>query len=444
MLWVRPFDSLDARPLTGTEGGTWPFWSPDSRKLGFLAGRKLKTLELSDGPARVVADDLSVHIALNDREWTRFPEYGGGSWNREGTLLFVPDINKGLYQVAASGGTPVLVLEVDKSKYKWCYGPKFLPDGKHFLYYAHAFNTAYRGIYFASLDGKENQLLLKGEVPNATYGSGYLLYLLDKTLMAQAFDPERGQLKGDAHPVAERIASDFWGFGFFDVSENGVLIYQAGDSLEKRITWFDRAGKELSAGERGSYVTLRLSPDGTKIAYDVVGDLSKDIWVDELTRGAHIRLTKDPGSYYGNPTWSPDGSRILFGGDKGIYQMNSKGAGGKELLLAWKTTESGWPTSWSSDGRFILFVRGPFDMERFPRRSQERSLSLPSAGVDYCTVPWPSFFLWQPLSARFFTCGWSEPRRVRSSLTYCHRRNLNSVSAMGQAACLCSLQMEPL
>ena len=137
------------------------------------------------------------------------------------------------------------------------YGPKFLPDGKHFLYHAHALDTASSGTYFASLDGKENRLLLKGEIPNATYGSGYLLYVLDKTLMAQAFDPERGQLKGDAHPVAERIASDSYGYGFFDVSENGVLIYQAGDSLrEKRITWFDRAGKELSAGERGSYDEL--------------------------------------------------------------------------------------------------------------------------------------------------------------------------------------------
>jgi Tol biopolymer transport system component len=104
---------------------------------------------------------------------------------------------------------------------------------------------------------------------------------------------------------------------------------------------------------------LRLSPDGTKIAYDAVGDLSKDIWVDELARGAHIRVTKDPG-YYGNPTWSPDGSRILCGGDKGIYQMNSNGAGRKELLLPWNwnTSQAGWPTSWSPDGRFILFVRG--------------------------------------------------------------------------------------
>jgi len=208
------------------------------------------------------------------------------------------------------------------------------------------------------LDGKENRLLLKGNY-TVRYGSEYLLYLLDKTLMAQAFDPERGQLKGDARPVAERVASDSIGDHFFDVSENGVLIYQAGDSLrEKRLTWFDRAGKELSAGERGSYDSLRLSPDGAKLAYKA-GDLTTDIWVDELARGVHIRLTNDPRTSYGSPTWSPDGSRILFSEDKGIYQMNSNGAGGKELLLAWKTSEGGWPTSWSPDGRFILYVHLP-------------------------------------------------------------------------------------
>jgi eukaryotic-like serine/threonine-protein kinase len=344
MLWVRSFDSLAAQPLAGTERGTWPFWSPDSRRLliWFSADGKLKTLEVSGGPARVVADA---------------PTYGGGSWNREGTLLFVPDFTKGLYQVAASEGAPVPVFKLGPSKYTYYVRPKFLPDGKHFLYYAHALDPASSGTYFASLDGKENRLLLKGDI-RGTYGSGYLLYLLDKTLMAQAFDPEQGQLKVDAHPVAERVASDSFGNGFLDVSENGVLIYQAGDSLrEKRITWFDRAGKELSAGEKGSYDTVRLSPDGAKLAYKA-GEPTTDIWVDELARGVHMRLTNDPGIGYGSPTWSPDGSRILFAGDKGIYQMNSNGAGGKELLAA-ETLDTGiWPTSWSPDGRFILYVIG--------------------------------------------------------------------------------------
>jgi len=364
MLWVRSFDSLTAQPLAGTEGGTSPFWSANGRRLGFFADGKLKILELSGGPARVVADA---------------PVTGGGSWNREGTLLFVPDYSKGLYQVSASGGAPVPVFKLDTSKYWGCAWPKFLPDGKHFLYYAGAFDPASSGPYFASLDGKENRLLLKGD-SSTTYASGFLLYLLDRTLMAQAFDPERGQIQGDAHPVAARILDDSQNhYSFFDVSENGVLIYQAGDSLkERRITWFDRAGKELSAGEKGSYDSLRLSPDGAKLAFKA-GDPTTDIWVDELARGVHMPLTNDPGIDYTSPTWSPDGRRILFGAcgksRLGIYQMNSNGAGGQELLLPAETSDPGiWPTSWSPDARFALFVRGN------PSNPMQNVWLLPLAG----------------------------------------------------------------
>ena len=178
--------------------------------------------------------------------------------------------------------------------------------------------------------------------------------------MAQAFDPERGQFKGDAHPVAARILDELGHYSFYDVSENGVLIYQADDLRnEKRITWFDRAGKELSAGEKGNSDAMRLSSDGKKLAFNA-GNPSMDIWVDELARGVHMRLTNDPGTEHGNPTWSPDGSRILFKcWDKsrpGIYQMNSNGAGGKELLLGAENSATPiWPTDWSRDARFILF-----------------------------------------------------------------------------------------
>ena len=152
----------------------------------------------------------------------------------------------------------------------------------------------------------------------------------------------------------------------FNVSENGVLIYQAGDSPgEQQITWFDRAGKELSSGEGGIKLHgVRLSPDGAKLAFKA-GEPTTDIWVDELARGARVRITKDPGvEPYTSPTWSPDGRRILFGGgtDKagmGIYQMNSNGAGDKELLLWVETSVSFiFPTDSSRDGKLILYVRG--------------------------------------------------------------------------------------
>jgi Tol biopolymer transport system component len=346
LLWLRSFDSLAAQPLAGTEGAVFPFWSANGRKVGFFADRKLKTLDVSGGPVRELAN-------------APFP--GGGSWNREGTLLFSPDFFKGVYQVTGSDSTPVPVFKLDPSKYSNCAWPKFLPDGKHFLYQAWAFDPASNGTYFASLDGRENRLLLKGE-SRTTYAAGYLLYLLDKTLMAQAFDPERGQVKGDAHPVAAAILDDLQ-HSSLDASENGVLVYQAGDSQDpKRIAWFDRSGKALNVSEEGNYYQeVRLSPDGAKLAFKV-GEPTTDILVDELARGVRIRITKDTGSDYTAPTWSPDGRRILFGGGMaearpGIYQMNSNGAGSKELVLAAQTSEMGiWPTSWSPDGKFILFV----------------------------------------------------------------------------------------
>jgi len=350
MLWVRPLESLAAQPLAGTEGAIDPFWSPDSRAVGFFADGKLKTIEASGGPAVVVADA---------------PIDGGGSWNNEGALLFVPNWGKGLYQVAGSGGALVRVIELDPSKYSHFAWPRFLPDGKHFLYGAGSADLKLRGTYFASLDGKENRLLLN-RASRATYASGFLLYLRDSTLMAQTFDLEQGKLKGDPHPVAQQVVESFGG-GVFDASENGALTYQqaVGRVEGRHLRWFERGGRELDLiGETGAYCDVRLSPDGRKLAFSE-GDPNSEIWVNDLARGVGMRLTIDPETDHGVPVWSPDGSRILFcmlGGGKarkGIYQKPSNGAGGEELLLASETSDTPiYPTSWSSDGKFILYARG--------------------------------------------------------------------------------------
>jgi len=368
MLWVRSLDSGSARLLAGTEGAELPFWSPDGRSLGFFSDGKLKIIEVSGGPVLVVCDSPGVF---------------GGSWSQEGTLLFGSYYARGLHQVASSGGTPVPVLKLDLSKHSYCKRPHFLPDGKHFLYWAagQGLDPASTGIYFASLDGKENRLVARSS-GIATYGSGFLVYLRGSTLMAQTFDPERGQLIGDSHLVAEPV------WPTFDISQTGVLVYQAGESRGgSRLVWFDRAGKELGMiGETGPYYQVRLSPDGSRLAFDF-GFPNCDLWVEEFGRGVRTSLTNDPAIEKGFPVWSPDGNRILFGAidpkaPLGLYTIPSNGAAAQDLLLS---SESGdqttWPTSWSHDGKFILYSRGdlpflfhaeigvlPLDGDRKPRR----------------------------------------------------------------------------
>ena len=351
MLWIRSLDSSVSQPLAGTEGGKDPFWSANSRTLGFVADDKLKTIEVSGAPSVVVADA---------------PSFGGGSWNRDGILLFVPDYRKGLYTMSASGGAPAPLIQVVESKYSYVGSPRFLPDGKHFLHTASAVDPASSGVYFASLDLKEHRLLLRID-GTALYSSGFLLYLRDSTLMAQPFDPDRGEFKGAPHPIAERVIEDISG-GVFDASENGVLVYQQGTGRagSRRLKWFDRAGTQKKSdftGEAGAYCDVRLSRDGSKLAFNE-GDPFSQILVDELARGVGMRLTFDPDTDHGIPVWSPDGSHVLFaavGGKAqiGIYQKPSNGAGAEELLLSSEKPDTAlYPTSWSSDARFILYSRG--------------------------------------------------------------------------------------
>jgi Tol biopolymer transport system component len=346
MLWVRSLDSREARALPGTEGAADPFWSADSRMLGFFADGKLKSIEAEGGPAVVVADGC-----LNE---------GGGSWNRDGTILFVPD-EGALYKVTGAGANPLPVLANDPNKV--FVKPRFLPDGKHFLIASDSRDPAARGTYFASLDGRESRLVVGGNLL-AIYASGFLLYVKGNTLMAQAFEPERGQLKGDPpQRVVDRVArAGNYFANTIDATENGILIYRTiGDFDQKRLTWFDRAGKNQGVtGDVGDYWDVRLSPDGQKLASNA-GNRYSDIWVDDLARAVRTRLTIDPDTDHGIPVWSPDGSRIAFAVlegkiRRGIYQKHSNGAGGEELLLA-DSDRSIWPTSWSGDGRFLLYSR---------------------------------------------------------------------------------------
>jgi Tol biopolymer transport system component/tRNA A-37 threonylcarbamoyl transferase component Bud32 len=353
MLWMRPLDALTAQPLAGTDGispASPPFWSPDSQFIGFFAGGKLKKIDASGGPPQTLCD------AANPR---------GGTWNRDGVIIFTPNSTGPLHRVSAAGGASTAVTKLDESRrqstHRW---PYFLPDGHHFVYRVGSSGSTVlnenNGVYLGSLESQEQRLILRTDT-SVAYVSGHLLFAREGTLMAQPFDEKSLQLTGDAFPIAEHLQFDVAGTrAIFSVSENGVLAFQSGTARgNNRLIWFDRSGKQTGQiGEPGFYAQPRLSPDGQKLAVIIFDTQagSTDIWLYELARNVPTRFTFDP-AFDTNPIWSPDGSQVAFTSNRkgpyDIYQKASSGAGSEEVLF--ESNEGKNTTSWSADGRFIAF-----------------------------------------------------------------------------------------
>jgi serine/threonine protein kinase len=350
-LWVRALDSLKAQPLPGTDGAVQPFWSPDSRWIGFFASGKLKKMEVTGGPPETLCDA---------------GQFRGGTWNREGVIVFGNSVPEVLYRVSATGGAPTPVTELDGSHKQTSHRhPDFLPDGRHFLYLALSAERAYTGIYVGSLDSKETKLLVNSDASAIYASAGYLLFLRERTLMAQPFDTYKLQLTGEPVSVAEQIVVPGNSrLGIFSVSDNGVLLYRSGGNTSLHLSWFDRGGKQLGRVQSPVPVTQPwLSPDEKRVAvryWDPQTGYS-DIWLLEMARGSSTRLTYDPASD-ANPVWSPDGSRIVFSSDRdgnfSLYQRAASGAGNDEVLLRAGPDDPKVATDWSLDGRFILYVNG--------------------------------------------------------------------------------------
>jgi serine/threonine protein kinase len=353
-LWLRPLGALSAQSLAGTEGALYPFWSPDSRFIGFFADGKLKKIDAAGGPPQTLCNA---------------PSPRGGTWNREGVIVFAPDFNSVLYRVSAAGGTP-LPLPFDKSrKEKVHHFPYFLPDGHHFLYRA-GLTSAYardepNGIYVGSLDSSEYKMILRTDT-YAVYASRHLLFWRDGTLVAQPFDAQGLQLSGEAVPIAEQVQMNLSEVrASFSVSNNGVLVFQSGSSVGtvNQLVWFDRDGKE--AGKTGEVffgANPRLSPDGQRVVvmnFDFQAG-STDLWLYDSALTRKTRFTFDP-AFDSNPVWSRDGSRIFFSSDRktrmmyDIYQKDASGAHNEELLF--ESNDFKRPTSASADGRFLAYSR---------------------------------------------------------------------------------------
>ncbi len=351
-LWVRALNTLEAQALPGTEDATYPFWSPDSRFIGFFAQRKLKKVAVTGGPPQSLCDA---------------PDGRGGSWNREGMILFSPNPNAGIHRVSAAGGVSAAHISLGGGLYRF---PAFLAGGRHFLYVVSRSDSEKNGVHVASLDSRDARLLLSDQSSAAfaaglTDRSGHLLFVRENTLVAQPFDAARLQTTGELFPIAERIGFTNLAYGDFSVSAAGTLAYisgRAGDQTQ--LLWYDRTGKQLGAAVApGFHSNLALSPDEKRVAMERSDrGAQANIWLAELGRGTDSRFTFEARNDY-SPVWSPDGSRIAFaaaGNPTRILGKSSSGAGKEEELWSHTTGAFTTTTDWSRDGRFLAFTHaGP-------------------------------------------------------------------------------------
>lgn len=352
VLWTYEVGSRRASSLEGTKGASYPFWSPDGRSIGFFAGGKLKKVNLSGGPAQELCD------APNGR---------GGAWNRDGVIVFTPAAMGGVSRVSSSGGTPVEITKPDASRFETSHRwPAFLPDGKHFLYLAANFlgKLEYNAIFTGSLDSQERHLLVSASA-NAAYAEpGYLLYLREKTLVAQPFDWRRHILSGEPHILSDEVLyTPLVDRAVYSVSGGEVLVTQTGTGASlSQLTWLDRSGKPAGTiAMPGTYNNVRLSPDGHRVATDQTDPDGRniDVWVHELARSATTRLTFDP-ALDQMPVWSPDGKQILFASTRKLgfelYLKNADGSGTEELAaeLGDGLPGTAYPWDWSRDGKNVL------------------------------------------------------------------------------------------
>jgi Tol biopolymer transport system component len=350
-LWVRSLDAITARALPGTENATSPFWSPDSRSIGFAADDQLKRVDIESGSVRVIASGGAL----------------SGAWNQDSTILFDRLPGGGLFRVSADGGVPEEVTHASPQANDHFF-PQFLPDHRHFLFYATG--TA-PGVYVGVLEGADTPRRIL-DARWATYvPSGHVLFVRDGTLFAQSFDPIRAELAGSPMAVAEHILVTEEEVAL-SASATGAFVYRAGtSSAPHQFVWHDRAGTPLETVP-GSDVAggfhAALSPDGRRLAMSFRTQGTSDIWLLETKRGVPTRVTFDP-AFDLTPEWSPDGRRIAFTSNRrgpqhfGLYMKSVDGIGDEEVLVdqGLGTTS---PTDWSSDGRFILYVINPRPPQR--------------------------------------------------------------------------------
>jgi len=349
-LWIRRLDGSSAERLAGTDNADFPFWSPDGRFVAFFSDGKLKRVDLSGGAVLAICDA---------------PRGAGGTWNRDGTIVFAPEPTAGLSRVSAAGGLVTPLTKPDASRGESCHRyPSFLPDGRHFLYLAANLSSPTsnpaNAIHVGSLDGKDDKAVVHA-ASAARYASGRLLYVKELTLVAQEFDLSRLEAKGEPTAISQRLGTYGWSFYCpFSASETGVIVAAPQFLMPSRLLWFDRSGREIGqVGEQGLISNPRLSRDGRRVAADV-RDAARDtseVRIYAASGGPGMKFAFSNG-HDESPVWAPDGSRITFTSDR-VAKNSQPGVwikpldGGKEEPLLPDSGDFRQPEDWSADGRFV-------------------------------------------------------------------------------------------
>ena len=343
LIWVRSLGSSVARPLAGTEGASFPFWSADAKSIAFAAGDKLKRVSVTGGSPEILADA---------------PQFEGGTWNRQGDILMSTRL--GIQRVSAAGGKVNVIIAGTNGALS---SPRFLTDGKRFLFTSLRGSSQTDGLYVALLDEPKERIALPGVYSNAAYARpGFILYSRDGDLRAQRVDPKTLKAEGDPIRLADRVQYDPGRkAALFAVSDAGSLLYLEGEGAGKtELVWVSRDGKDLGTlAPPAMFFSPQLSHDEKRVAVDLsdMQTASGDLWMFDLVHGVSTRLTYDPANESA-PQWSPDDRRIFFfsekRGHRDLYDRPSSGTGVEELLLADGTEKS--PLDVSPDGQLLAYM----------------------------------------------------------------------------------------
>jgi Tol biopolymer transport system component len=347
-LWIRPLQSQSARALPGTSQPTLPFWSPDSRFVGFFSGGLLKRIDVTGGEPQIICEA---------------PGGRGGTWNEDGVIVFAPYSSGPICRVPASGGEPVAVTRIDSSQGDVGHRfPSFLPDGRHFLYVVLPGDEGLYETRVASIDSDESSPVISASTAAVYAEPGYLLVSRQQSIEAIPFDAGKREITGDPLATGETQSgqAQYTGAAAASASRNGVLVHPVGFIRNTRLGWFDRAGRQISTVSLppGNYQSVRVSPDGRRVAVELWdSSVSSEIWTVDLARSVPNKLTFESGYNY-VPVWSPDGRRIAFTSDRAgaenIYVKRSSGSGEAEKLPTHKTLFQS-ACDWTWDGRYIIY-----------------------------------------------------------------------------------------